>query len=402
MDLKSGYPFWAIKNGLMYAFPKLEGNVSCDVLVIGGGITAALIARTLAAASLDVVIVEQRDVAWGSTAASTAMLQYEIDSDLADLAKRIGEPAAARVYAACAEAITQLQAIAREVGDVDFAMKSSLYAASSWLHVGRLEKEFAIRRKHGLDVEWLSRSDLRERFDIAYPGAILSALGAQVDPYRMASRLLQKLRKAGVRIFDRTRIASITPSSRNVLCATDTRLEVRAKHVVVAAGYATQKWLSQSVAANRSSYAYVTDPLGDEALGIWRDTLFWETARPYLYARTSADSRLVIGGEDDAIDIAARRDLRVARKVARLQKRARRLWPALNLDPAYAWAGTFAETPDGLPFFGAHAQYGARVLFAMAFGGNGITYSAIGADLILAAIQRRKHALAQSFGFERI
>ncbi len=23
MDLKSGYPFWAVKNGLMYAFPQL-------------------------------------------------------------------------------------------------------------------------------------------------------------------------------------------------------------------------------------------------------------------------------------------------------------------------------------------------------------------------------------------
>jgi len=402
MDLKSGYPFWAIKNGLMYAFPKLEQSVSCDVLVIGGGITAALIAHTLSAAALDVVIVEQRDVAWGSTAASTAMLQYEIDSDLVDLAKRIGEPEAARIYAACAQAIPQLQAIAREVGDVDFAMKSSLYAASSWLHVHHLEKEFAIRSKHGLEVEWLSRSELRKRFDIGYPGAILSALGAQVDPYRMASRLLQKLRKAGVRVFDRTRIASIAPSSKSVLCTTDTGLGLRAKHVVVAAGYATQKWLAKSVATNRSSYAYVTDPLGADALGIWRDTLFWETARPYLYARTSADARLVIGGEDDAIDIAARRDLRVARKVARLQKRAQRLWPSLNLDPAYAWAGTFAETADGLPFFGAHKQYGARVLFAMAFGGNGITYSAIGADLILAAIQRRKHPLAQCFGFERI
>jgi glycine/D-amino acid oxidase-like deaminating enzyme len=111
MDLKSGYPFWAIKNGLMYAFPRLERDVSCDVLIIGAGITGALIARTLISEGLDVVVVEQRDVAWGSTAASTALLQYEIDTHMTDLAQQYGEPAAAQVYLASVEAISTLQHI---------------------------------------------------------------------------------------------------------------------------------------------------------------------------------------------------------------------------------------------------------------------------------------------------
>ena len=44
MDLKSGYPFWAIRNGLMHAYPPLARALRCDVLVVGGGITGALIA----------------------------------------------------------------------------------------------------------------------------------------------------------------------------------------------------------------------------------------------------------------------------------------------------------------------------------------------------------------------
>ena len=47
MDLKSGYPFWAIKNGLMHAFPPLQQDLRCEVVVVGGGITAALIADEL-------------------------------------------------------------------------------------------------------------------------------------------------------------------------------------------------------------------------------------------------------------------------------------------------------------------------------------------------------------------
>src|ERR1700748_402980 len=96
MDLKSGYPYWAIKNGLMYPFPRFEQATSCDVLVVGAGITGALIARSLAAAGLDVIVIEERDVAWGSTAASTALLQYEIDTHMTDLAKRYGEAVAAK------------------------------------------------------------------------------------------------------------------------------------------------------------------------------------------------------------------------------------------------------------------------------------------------------------------
>ena len=112
MDLKSGYPFWAVSNGLMQAFPRLASDHRCDVAVLGGGITGALIADELASHGFDVAILEQRDIGWGSTAASTALLQYEIDTHLVDLAKRHGEADAALAYRACADAIDQLHAVA--------------------------------------------------------------------------------------------------------------------------------------------------------------------------------------------------------------------------------------------------------------------------------------------------
>ena len=98
MDLKSGYPFWAVKNGLMHAFPPLQADLRCDVAIIGGGITGALIADELSAHGHDVAVVDQRDVGWGSTAASTALLQYEIDIHMVDLAKQYGEDNAVLAY----------------------------------------------------------------------------------------------------------------------------------------------------------------------------------------------------------------------------------------------------------------------------------------------------------------
>ena len=45
MDLKSGYPYWTVKNGLLASFPALARDIRCDVAVVGAGITGALIAR---------------------------------------------------------------------------------------------------------------------------------------------------------------------------------------------------------------------------------------------------------------------------------------------------------------------------------------------------------------------
>jgi glycine/D-amino acid oxidase-like deaminating enzyme len=401
MDLKSGYPFWAVKNGLLRPFPQLRESAKCEVVVVGGGITGALISDELSRHGHDVIVLEQRDIGWGSTAASTALIQYEIDTHMVELAHRYGEANAVLAYRSCAEAIDTLRELAGEVRDVAFRRQQSLYYASRKRDVGALESEFAMRSAHGFEVTWLGREALASRFQIEADGAILSALAASLDPYRMAYRLFARVERRGAQVFDRTTVDTITPRPHGVEVRCG-ELTIRAKHVVLAAGYANEHWLKPRVAQNRSSYAYVTDPIDRGTLGVLSSTLVWETARPYLYLRTTSDDRLLVGGEDDSTDRPARRDRRVDSKAQTLAKRVSKLFPDLPVTPAFAWAGTFAETADGLPFFGAHAELGPRVLYAMAYGGNGITYSAIGAGLLRAKIERRSHPLEKFFSFARL
>jgi glycine/D-amino acid oxidase-like deaminating enzyme len=402
MDLKSGYPFWAVKNGLMATFPPLQADISCDVAVIGGGITGALIADELTSHHFDVAVIEQRDVGWGSTAASTALLQYEIDTHLVDLTKRYGEEAAVLAYQGCATAITEMRDLAAEVRDVDFAMQQSLYYASRRRDKSSLRDEFALRTKHGFKADWLDADAVKVRYGIAAPCAILTHLAARIDPYRMAYRLLARVVHRGGQVFDRTEVESIDPTPPGVTLHTTDGTQIRCRHVVMAAGYASQKWLKQSVARNLSSYAFITDPIEESVLGVLASTMVWESARPYLYMRSTGDGRLLVGGEDDNVDIPARRDRRVDKKASKLAGQVGRMFPHLALQPAFSWGGTFAETADGLPFFGPHAEHGPRVLFAMAYGGNGITYSMIGAGLLRAGIEGRSHPLAELFSFRRI
>lgn len=402
MDLKSGYPYWAVKNGLMHAFPPLQEDVRCEVAIIGGGITGALIADELAGHGHDIALIEQRDIGWGSSAASTALLQYEIDTHMVDLAKQYGEADAALAYLQCAESIVMLQDKARSIRDVDFGWMDSLYYASRGRDARALREEFELRQRYGLQVELLESEEVQARYGIDAPVAILSHQAARIDPYRMAYRLLARLQKRGSPIFDRTRIARIQATSRGVSIQTTEGQVIRADHLVLAAGYANQQWLKQKVAQNRSSYAFITDPIDSDTLGELKDTMVWESARPYLYMRSTGDGRLLVGGEDDSVDIPARRDARVEKKARVLEKKVNKLFPDIPFNPAFSWAGTFAETKDGLPFFGPHKEHGPRVHFAMAYGGNGITYSMLGAGLLRALIEKRKHPLAKLFDFKRL
>jgi glycine/D-amino acid oxidase-like deaminating enzyme len=407
MDLKSGYPFWAVSNGLMQPFAPLQADLRCEVLVIGGGITGALVADELARnGGHEVAVVEQRDIGWGSTAASTAMLQFEIDTHMLDLAEQYGEDNAAAAYLACAQAIDQLQALAAGLdlgqADVDFQPLQSLYYASRARDHKALADEFALRGRYGLQQRWLERDALQQQFGLQAPCAILSAKAARVDPYRLAHRLFERLAGMGVAVHDRTRIVELQRQAHQVRLLTAHGQHICAQHVVLANGYAAQHWLHQKVARNRSSYALITDPIDPALLGPLTDTMLWESARPYLYMRTTGDNRLLIGGEDDAVDIPAKRDALVQHKAGRLLRKVAGLFPQLPLEAAFSWAGTFAETRDGLPFFGPHAELGPRVHLAMAYGGNGITYSMTGAGLLRAGIEGRAHPLQALYGFGRL
>src|SRR5580700_338036 len=138
MDLRSGHAFWLLKNGIPATYPALSHDETCDVAVIGGGITGALVAYRLVNEGVDTVLLDRRDIGTGSTAASTSLLQYEIDTELADLIPRVGEADAVRGYQLGLEAIDQIEELVALLGDdCGFERKTSLYLASKKSHVAK-------------------------------------------------------------------------------------------------------------------------------------------------------------------------------------------------------------------------------------------------------------------------
>lgn len=399
MDLRSGKAFWPTSSGLLHTYPPLLAAEQADVLVIGAGITGALLADALSAAGLDVVVTDRRDVASGSTSASTALLQYEIDTNLVDLKAMIGARDAERAYLLCREAIDHVRALVAGLPeDCGFRDSPSLYYASSRRDARMLGEEYRARRAAGLNVEQLSAGEVASRFGIRAPGALLSEDGAEVDPYRLAHALLCRATGRGARVYDRTAVTGLEPRAGGLSARTDRAGTVQASWVIVATGYEAQSFLGRPLAQLKNSYALVTEPLAE--LPWAGPALLWETARPYLYLRTTPDGRLMVGGEDDAHHNPGRRERVLGAKQRRLERRLRDLLPAVTTEVAYSWGGTFGETKDGLAYIGAAAGQ-PRVLFALGYGGNGITYSMQAARLLTAAIQGRSDPDLRLFRLDR-
>lgn len=399
MDLRTGHAFWPIKNGLMNTYPPLKHDEQVEVLIIGAGITGALCADELTAAGLGVVVLDSRDAAFGSTSASTALLQYEIDTNLVDLISMIGQRDAERAYQLCRDSIDTLQNLVKELpDDCGFLERGSLYYASTRKDARMLKEEHAARRNAGLNVDLLEQAEVKATFGLAAPAALFSHDGAEVDPYRLAQHLLQRSLKRGARVHDRTKVISLHEDRRGFTAHTDREFKVRARWVLVAAGYEAETFLGRRLAQLKNSYALATEPVQDE---LWpTGCLIWETARPYLYARTTADGRVIAGGLDDNFHSPVRREKALNGKARRLEKKLEKLLPHLKLETAFSWAGTFGETKDGLAFIGPKEKH-SRLLFALGYGGNGITYSVQAARMLRAHIEGRTDSDMRIFRLDR-
>ena len=140
-----------------------------------------------------------------------------------------------------------------------------------------------------------------------------------------------------------------------------------------------------------------------EAYGLWRERRWagWFAAvTPYLYLRTTTEGRIIVGGEDENFVNAKRRDALIFQKTRTLVNKFGRLFPDLQLEVAYAWAGTFGETKDGLAYIGVHPRF-PHAYFALGYGGNGITFSLIAAQIIRDHFLGRTNRDAHLFRFRR-
>ena len=400
MRLRTFESFWLIKNGLLYSYPSLQQDQEAEIIVIGGGITGALISHALLHAGYGVTLLDKQDIGQGSTAATTSMLQYEIDVPLYQLAAQIGEPEAVLCYKAGISAIDQLsKLISREKIECGFRLKRSLYFAHRQKTAQWLKKEYEIRNRHRLGVEWVSPEAIEQQYQLKTQGGILSATGASMDAYRFTHELLQKNQRKGLRIYDQTAIAHIDHQDTGVVLQLENGHTARCKKIVYCSGYETVRLFPEQTARLFSTFACVSET-GISIPEALQDVLIWNTEDPYTYMRTTGDGRLLIGGADSPFNSGSFRERVKAKKTSALIKKLHQFMPGVQFIDDFSWAGCFGATKDGLPYIGGHHKY-PNAFFVMGFGGNGITFSIQGMALILKLLRGEPDPLLHLYRFGR-
>jgi glycine/D-amino acid oxidase-like deaminating enzyme len=185
-----------------------------------------------------------------------------------------------------------------------------------------------------------------------------------------------------------------------VVVTTDKGCTIRARKLVYATGYESLRYIGEKYLQLKSTYAVCSEQMNKKYLRQLSGTLCWNTADPYLYMRLTSDNRILIGGRDEDYYDPVKRDKLLARKVKMLVADFKRLFPGIPFKPEFSWTGTFAATKDGLPFIGMHKKM-RNSYFSLGFGGNGITFSLIGATIVADLIQGKKNKYQELFSFDR-
>lgn len=398
MNLSTGYPYSLVTYGLPFNYPRLESSIETQIVIVGGGISGVLAAYYLTEAGFSCILVDARTIGLGSTCASTSLLQYELDTPLSVLSKQIGYENSKRAYMQCAASIDTIQEISKKLDFGLYENKSSLYFSAHKRHVSFLREEFEIRKKAGLHVTFLEKKQLHEKFGLDCDAAILSEEAATIDAYMFTHSLLQYSIKKGLQVFDRTEIKKINYGKNNLRLITSKKVNITANKMINATGYEITEMLHKKIVSLKSTYVIASEQMQQPALH--SETIFWNTADPYLYMRVTKDNRILVGGRDEAYTSAIRRDKLVKSKAIRLKKDFSKIFPAIEFNTEFSWAGIFGSTKDSLPYIGTYDKT-PHTYYALGFGGNGITFSVIAAEIICDLLKGKKNPDAALYAFNR-
>ena len=331
-----------------------------------------------------VVVVDRRPPLSGSTMASTAMLQFEIDVPLMELSEKIGANKARRAWLRSWRATRQLaHLIDFENIRCGYQARNALYLSGDLLGHRALIEECKTRQRAGVPASYLSARTLKDRFGIDREGAIESPDCGSANPVQLAAGLLRRAVKDGIKVYSPVKIKGVLATKHGVvLDAGECFLECSA--CIFCTGYELLKNVPSDGVKITSSWAFASQPKAQYPP--WLDeTLIWEASDPYLYIRTTPDRRVVVGGEDEDTDSASYRVRAGKRKTDALERKLKKLLPTAEFAAAERWSGAFGESRDGLPIIDSVPGM-PRCYTVMGLGGNGTIYSFIASQMLSRAL----------------
>jgi glycine/D-amino acid oxidase-like deaminating enzyme/nitrite reductase/ring-hydroxylating ferredoxin subunit len=386
-------PIW-IDDTPIRKFPKLQKNISVDVLVVGAGVTGITTAYVLKKAGSTVALIDRERVASIDTGHTTAHLTYVTDVQLQELARNFGNDHAQAAWDAGAAAIDEIERIVgEEQSDCKFTrVPAYLHVrvdGSSKKEASSLKKEVDVAAKLGFDATYLNSDPY---FNLP---AVHFANQAKFHPRKYLRSLVEKISGSDSHVFEISAASEFDAKKRrakvNRSWISFDRVVMATNNPLVGLASITSATLLQTKLSLYTSYA-----LGARVpLNTVPEALFWDTRDPYDYLRIDQNrgfDYLVYGGEDHKTGQKKKTQNAYARLLARLKK----IIPKANID--HRWSGQVICTPDGLPYIGENAEH---QFVATGYCGNGITFGTVAAIMARDWTTGRKNPWTDLFAVDR-
>ena len=371
-------------------FPRLDGDVSVDVAVLGAGITGITVAEKLKRAGKTVALLESKRALHGVTGYTTAKLTAGHNVVYTHLERHFG-PEGARLYAQANEAAIAdvAETAAERAIDCDLERTRNYVYSESDDDVAALEAEAEAARRAGLAASFTRETELP--FPVA--GAVVLEDQAQFHPRKYLLPLLQGLPGDGTHVFELTRALGVEDGAP-CRVVTD-RGEVRARDVVVATHLPI---LDRGLffAKTHPSRAYVV------AAGVGSDAptgMYISTETPTHSVRSAprdGGRLLLVGGEGHKTGQESRTDERYARLASWAHER-------FGVDEfEYRWSTQDNYSVDRIPYIGRVRRGSKHVYVATGYGGWGMSNGTAAAILLADLVLGRDNRWAELFDAKRL
>jgi glycine/D-amino acid oxidase-like deaminating enzyme len=364
-----------------------ELSGTCEVAIIGGGLTGLSTGLHLARNKASTVLFEQHTIGWGASTRNAGMALTGLKPIPEELFESFGNDLAKGLYDTSLQAIDFAESlIAREKIDCDFSRCGALWAACKPSHFQSFRASQAfLKQKVDHETEIIPPSEMRKELDTdIYHGGLIDPVSAGLNPAKLVSALAKSASQSGLKIFENTPVLRISRTTNGLIIKT-TRGEILAKEVVAATnGYtpAALPYFRRRVLPI-GSYIIATEPL-DRAIAdmlIPRKRMVFDTKNFLHYFRMTPDNRLLFGGRNSFTPITNKKSAEI------LQAAIRKVFPQLeNTRVDYAWHGKVGYPFDHLPHIGVHDG----LHYALGFCGHGVVMSLFFGSQLAKAINGEK------------
>jgi glycine/D-amino acid oxidase-like deaminating enzyme len=383
--------------------PRLRGEHTADVVIVGGGLTGCATAQACAAAGLRPLLVEANRLGSGSAGRSAGLLLPDPGVFFRDIAGAHGLRAARRVFEGYRKAASDGAATLRRLNIRCELTKVDDVLVAFGDGEKELRRERDARDAAGLDARWIAGPAARSLLALDAVGAIKSGSGFSLDPYRACLGLASAAKSRGAILFERSPVTKIRVGRKHVEVRVDSGV-IRADTVIVTTGVATTEFKPlRRHFKRREAYLVLTEPLPAsmrKQLGAETFTLR-DTTSPRHRIRRTKDGRLLIAGADRDESPARQRDALRVQRTGQLMYELLTTYPAISgLRPDYGWEMSYGETADGLMYIGPHRNY-PRHLFALGNSGDTLAGVFLAARILARAVRGNLDKTDEVFGWTR-